>query len=51
MTEQLGKLIMTISKQVMATRKAEGAIARKLVRTCCLPFPFTVHFVDVDSLL
>ena len=28
MTEQLGKLVMIISKQVMATRKAEGAIAR-----------------------
>ena len=45
MTEQLGKLVMIISKQVMATRKAEGAIARKLVSTSCLPFPFGIDLL------
>ena len=34
MTEQLGKLIMSISKHVSSMRKAEGAVAKHLVSKC-----------------
>lgn len=34
MTEQLGKLVMNISKHVSSMRKAEGAVTKHLVSKC-----------------